>query len=89
MDQLVSGLCVGPLGREMELGYGCSSVPRPIGVRCGISVRTSQMMMVGLLFLRMICQSKCETFNRKLLTLDSRMSLSGLMCYVELKLSVR
>jgi hypothetical protein len=44
MNQLISGLRVGTLGREMKLGYRYDPVPRSIQVRYGIGVRTSQII---------------------------------------------
>lgn len=89
MDQLVRGLRAGPFGRDVKLGDRCDSVPRSIWVRCRIRLpRTSQMMMVGVLILRTSISQNMIEFGGEPLTLDSRMSLLGLMCYVKLKRSV-
>jgi hypothetical protein len=62
MDQLISGLRVGTLGREMKLGYRYDPIPRSIRVRYGIGVRTSQIiiMMISFLILRILYQPEYD-----------------------------
>jgi len=52
MDQLISSLRTDPLGRNVEPGDRCGSVSRSIWMRRAIDIRTSQVVMVGLLILR-------------------------------------